>query len=254
MGLRPVALQLYSLREAAGKNFPEVLEKVASFGYKGVEFAGLNGMSPGAVRKILDDLGLVACSTHGPLPQKENLSQIIDEAGTLGYEWQVVAYMPPENYSDKEETLKTIDAFAQGAELLKGSGLRLAAHNHWWEFDKRFDGKTPHEMMMERIPGLFAEVDTYWAQVAGADAVGVVRHLGKRAPLLHIKDGPLLRDQPMTAVGGGKMDWKAIFAAAGESLEWPVVELDSCATDMFDAVRESCRYLIDNGFAAGASK
>lgn len=63
------------------------------------------------------------------------------------------------------------------------------------------------------------------------------------------KDGPINREQPMTAVGDGKMDWQTVIGAVNENvLEWLIVELDQCATDMFEAVRKSVRYLVANGF------
>jgi sugar phosphate isomerase/epimerase len=110
---------------------------------------------------------------------------------------------------------------------------------------------------------VFFEVDTYWVKTAGSellfrsgllfrlDPAEVVRKLGERAPLLHIKDGPCLRDAPMTAVGQGVMDFPAIVAAAEGRTEWMIVELDSCATDMWKAVEESYRYLIEKGLAYG---
>ena len=41
------------------------------------------------------------------------------------------------------------------------------------------------------------------------------------------------------------------LAAADESVEWLIVELDSCDTDMLQAVAESYRYLTTHGFAQG---
>ncbi|MBM3498947.1 MAG: hypothetical protein FJX74_09780, partial [Armatimonadetes bacterium] len=83
--MKPIALQLYTLREWAAQDFPAVLKKVAEIGYKGVEFAGLHGMAPRDVRQLIDDLGLVACSAHGGIPTTENAQQIIDECGELGH-------------------------------------------------------------------------------------------------------------------------------------------------------------------------
>jgi len=69
--------------------------------------------------------------------------------------------------------------------------------------------------------------------------------------LLHLKDGPGNKEEPMTAVGGGIMDWPAVIGAAADTTEWVIVELDSCATDMTEAVAESYRYLTENGLATG---
>ena len=74
--------------------------------------------------------------------------------------------------------------------------------------------------------------------------------LGKRVQVLHIKDGPA--DDPaadMVAVGSGVMDWPAILAAS--DVDWVIVELDRCGTDMLQAVRDSCVWLTGEGHARG---
>ena len=72
--MKPIGLQLYTLRETAKDDFLGVLNKVAEIGYKGVEPAGLHGYEPNEIRKVLDDLGMVCCSTHGPLVTTDNLN------------------------------------------------------------------------------------------------------------------------------------------------------------------------------------
>jgi hypothetical protein len=47
------------------------------------------------------------------------------------------------------------------------------------------------------------------------------------------------------------MNIPAIVRAAGPATEWLVVELDSCATDMTQAVRDSLAYLVGNELGAG---
>ncbi|MEE3182445.1 MAG: sugar phosphate isomerase/epimerase, partial [Pseudomonadota bacterium] len=79
-----------------------------------------------------------------------------------------------------------------------------------------------------------------------------VRRIRKRAPLLHIKDGPLTKGEAHVAVGDGRMDIPAIIDAADEDiLEWIVVELDDCDTDMMTAVEQSYAYLANNELAMG---
>ena len=96
-------------------------------------------------------------------------------------------------------------------------------------------------------------MDTYWAANFGAvDAAAEVAHVRDRAPLLHIKDGPLERNEAHVAVGDGKMDIAATIAAADPNvLEWIVVELDACDTDMMTAVAKSYDFLTRNRLAAG---
>jgi sugar phosphate isomerase/epimerase len=102
-------------------------------------------------------------------------------------------------------------------------------------------------------PGIFAEVDTYWAAVGGADPVAVVAGLGARARMLHIKDGPA--DDPqasMTAVGAGRMDVPAIIGVS--RAEWLVVEIDRTDGDMFEAIERSYAYLTAGGLACGQTE
>ena len=219
-------------------------------GYVGVEFAGLQGRTPKEMRRILDDLGLVTSSIHGAMPNKENLAEILDTARTLGFTRHVSGF-GPDQFKTKEETLKAAAVAQQAADLLSGSGVSFGIHNHWWEFDKTIDGKYPHELFMAAAPGVFAEIDTYWVKVGGADPAAIVKKYGKRAPLLHIKDGPGNNKEPHTAVGGGIMDWKKVIGAAVPETEWLIVELDSCGTDMVQAVADSYKYLIGNKFAKG---
>ena len=74
--------------------------------------------------------------------------------------------------------------------------------------------------------------------------------MGARCPLVHVKDGPGELREPQVAVGDGVMDIPGVLSAA-TAAEWHVVELDACATDVFEAVEKSCRYLVDAGLSTG---
>jgi sugar phosphate isomerase/epimerase len=88
-------------------------------------------------------------------------------------------------------------------------------------------------------PDVTLELDTYWAQVGGADAAEPVCSLGKRAHYLHIKDGPIDRGQDnQSAVGQGTMDVPRILKA-NAAARWHAVEPDGCAGDIWKTVRGS---------------
>lgn len=84
--MKPIGIQLYTVREAAQEDFLGVLKQIADIGYKGVEPAGLHGHDPAEIRKVLDKLGMVCCSSHGPLVTADNLNEQADIARTLGYD------------------------------------------------------------------------------------------------------------------------------------------------------------------------
>ena len=70
----------------------------------------------------------------------------------------------------------------------------------------------------------------------------MLRNLGSRVELLHVKDGPLEKGEPNVAVGSGAMPVADVLAAA-PSNAWRVIEFDECATDLFTAIGESRAYV-----------
>lgn len=246
----PIAIQLYSLRELAEKDYAAVVRKVAAMGYVGVETAGFPGTNAKAAAKLFKELGLQVPSAHTELPIGDKQNEVVETAQTIGTK-RVISGFGPDQYKTVAGIKKACEKFNQAQEVCKKHGMQFGMHNHWWEFDK-VDGKLVFDYLLKELdPGIFFEVDTYWAKVGGADPAEFVGKLGKRAPLLHIKDGPLVKGKPHTAVGDGKMDFPAIVAAAKGVTEWMIVELDECGTDMAEAVEKSCRFLVGKGLAKG---
>ncbi|HUU93271.1 MAG TPA: hypothetical protein VM238_18920, partial [Phycisphaerae bacterium] len=116
--MKPVSLQLYTLREAAAEDFIGVLKKVADVGYKGVEPAGLHGHSPEEIRSILDDLDVVCSSSHGPLPTKENFREVVDTAGALGCE-MVITGAGRDEFAALDQIKTVADRFNEAVELIR---------------------------------------------------------------------------------------------------------------------------------------
>lgn len=240
----PIALQLYSVREAAAKDYAAAVRKVAEIGYQGVELAGFPGTNPEAAGKLFKELGLTVCSAHSGLPLGDKKNEVLDALEATGCKFLVNAAMiRPEDAGSLDKIKAGCEKMNEALAILKPRGIRLGVHNHWWEFGKVGDRFVYHVMKESFDPEITFELDTYWIKAAGVDPAAVVKELGARAPLLHIKDGPAVKGQPMVAVGQGVMDFQAIFAASGANLEWAIVELDECATDMFKAVDASFCYL-----------
>lgn len=249
---KPISVQLYSLREEMkdGRSV-EILRMLADTGYVGVEPAGFHGLTPAEFRNIVEDLGMTISSNHGPMPSKETRQQIIELYGALGTKWAVAGF-GPSDFESKSAIDKTIARANDALEALEGTGLSLCLHNHWWEFEE-LDGRLKYDYLLEAVPGLKLEIDTYWCANFGAnDPAAMVEKYKAITPLLHIKDGPLEQGEPHVAAGSGKMKIPGVIEAADPGvLEWNVVELDACATDMAEAVRQSYRYLVGEGLAEG---
>lgn len=247
----PIALQLYTVREQLAEDFSGVIRRIAAMGYVGVETAGFPGTTPKDAARLFSNLGLVVCSAHVPLPLGEKKNEVLDTLAALGCK-RLVLGGTPRDLKTADQVKRACDSFNEANAVAIQYGLLFGIHNHWWEFQRVEDGHTAFEVMRERLdPAVFFEVDVYWARTGGADPAALVKELGQRAPLLHIKDGPCVVGQPMVAVGSGTLDFRAIIAAGVEVTEWLIVELDDCATDMLEAVEKSYTYLVGRGLARG---
>ncbi len=249
--MKPIALQMYSLRERAKDDLAGVLKEVAAMGYVGVEMAGLYDHSASDVRKMLDDLQLVCCSSHGAMPSPETISKRADEAATLGTD-MILSSMSPKDFETVEARAKSVDLLAVAAKVAADAGMKFGYHNHAWEMDV-VDGATGFDVIMREVPEMFSELDVYWASNYGTiDVPELLERYAPRVPLLHIKDGSWIRDAGFLAVGDGKMDIPAVVAAADANvLRWLIVEIDRIDGDMTEAVEKSVRYLIDNRIGRG---
>ncbi len=239
----PVALQLYTVRDALAQDFDGVIRQIADMGYDGVETAGFPGTTPQAAARLFQELGLTVSSAHAPLPLGDRQGEVLETMAALGCQRLVCAYLSPDEYRSLDQIKRNCDMLNEANAVAVANGLSFGLHNHWWEFEP-VEGQYPYHLWLEHLdPAVFFEIDTYWVKTAGLDPAAVVAEFGDRAPLLHIKDGPATKEEPMTAVGEGVMDFSAILRAAGDNPEWLVVELDRCATNMLEAVAKSYRTL-----------
>ena len=247
----PLSVQLYSLREASEADFDGVLTRLAEVGYAGVEPFSLFGMSPAAFRRRVEELGMRVSSSHYPWANRSEIAEVCDVVGELGLS-RAAGGFAPDDFRDLDAVKRTADTVNTLIDGLRPAGVALFLHNHWWEFAE-IEGITAYHRLQELCPEVQFEVDTYWAANFGAcDPAAEVARVRARAPLLHIKDGPLEKGEAHVAVGDGRMDIPGTIAAADpEVLEWVIVELDSCDTDMMTAVERSHAYLTGNGLALG---
>ena len=244
---KPISLQLYSLRDQAKQDFPKVLKLVADIGYAGVEFAGLHGMKAADVKKVLDDLGLKPSGAHMPVFNPEKAQDVVADAKALGLGY-VGGGFGPQDFETEDKIKAAAERVNAGCDNMAAAGLKVYYHNHWWEWEK----PEKADLFFKLCPRVTIQLDIYWAQVAGQDPAKIVRKYADRLLLLHVKDGPCEKGKAHTAVGKGKVNTRAVIRAAEKTkYEWAIVELDSCDTDMVQAVRDSYSFLVGNKLASG---
>ena len=243
----PPAVQLYTVRDQLTGDRKGVLARIAAFGYGAVEpFSILD--DPAGLAADLAAAGLAVCSVHA-VPAADQASAVIQAARTLGAGTVIVPYLPPDRFADAASVRAVATELNGMAARLASAGLRLGYHNHDHELSSLIRGRPALEVLADELDdAVILEVDTYWAAVGGQDVPALLGRLGDRVRYLHVKDGPVTRDDPMTAVGAGRMPVAAILAA-GQAAEWHVVELDRCATDMMTAVGDSLAWLAGHDLA-----
>jgi sugar phosphate isomerase/epimerase len=242
----PLALQLYTVRDQLASGRMPVLKSVRGYGYGAVEPYDVL-TDPEALRADLDEAGLAVCAVHAKALGAD-ADAFLDGATTVGADTVIVPWAPPERFADADAIGALARELNEGAARAAGRGLRFGYHNHAFELAV-VDGRTGLEALADALdPAVLLEVDTYWAAVGGQDVPALLGRLGDRVRYLHVKDGPVTKDDPMTAVGGGRMPVADILAAS-PSAEWHVVELDRCATDVLTAVRDSLTWLTGRGLA-----
>lgn len=249
-----VSVQLYSVRTALESAPAETIQRLAGIGLTQVE-AGLkylNGV-PGLFEAIAE--AKLATPTLTASLFHADRASAWSKAHELGAGTVVETFVPVEHWT----SLADIDAIASelnaaAAEAAR-EGLRVGYHNHWWELETTFDGQRAFDLLIERLdPAVILEVDAYWVAVGGEDPVAFVARHADRVRYLHLKDGPIDRDNShQQPAGMGSLPIREIVAAAPR-LESGVIEFDEYDGDVFGAIAESFAFLqtVLGGSEAGA--
>ena len=230
--LDQVGLQLYTLRNPIKENLGKTIREVSQIGYKQVEPYGFP--SPQAIDLIKQsrDRGMQVNSSHFDwnsllAPEKKGVQpfeKILETARNLELTDLVVPYLHEVDRADLSAYKKTAELLNKGAALAKQAGIRLAYHNHAFEFKPMNKGKTGYDVFIESFsPDMSFEVDVFWVKVGGVDPVSMIRKLGQRISQLHLKDlkkgtpcpnyGKLAKDA-FDEIGDGMIPMKPIMRAA----------------------------------------
>jgi sugar phosphate isomerase/epimerase len=240
-----IALQLYTVRDLAGNDFPGTLEKVAKIGYKAVEFAGFWGQSAKEVRKLLDDLDLKCISSHADFEQLQNrLAETLDFHQQIGCPFIVCSTIPVAWRQNGAEGFKRFGTrLSEIGAQIKKSGMQLCYHNHDFEFKIEEEKFLIDHFLDSADPDLVkAEVDVYWIQYGGADPIDFLRDHSGRCPLLHIKDMTAGEKRAFAPVGTGILNMPGIMRAAPKAgAVWYIVEQDQADGDMLQAITVSLK-------------
>lgn len=216
-----VGLQLYTVRDVLKTDFEGTIQKVAAIGYREVELTDFFGRTAAAVRKILDQAGLVAPSMHFDYAKTgTEWDRMVADAHTIGMQYITFAWIDEQYRKDIDGWKRVAENLTSLGQKAQAAGLQLCYHNHSYEF-KPLGGQIPYDVLLATSdPKLvFGEMDLYWITDGGRDPLQYFAKYPGRFPQVHVKDmgpgpGP---DHTMVDVGKGVIDWKRIFAHSGEA-------------------------------------
>ncbi len=255
---RNIGLQLYTLRNQIGKDVKGIIEKIAAAGYKEVETYGYSqaggywGMDPVSFKSLLKENGLTSPSGHFGIDDfittgnKELLKPLIAGAAAVDNHYFTVAYLGEPIRKKLDDYKKITARLNEAAELVSQSGLKLAYHNHDFEF-KKFEGDaTGYEIMLNGTDKdqIRFEMDLYWVVRSGNDPVALFNKYPGRFVMWHVKDMDKANHAINTEVGSGTIDFKNIYKHAKQAgLEHLIVEQENFSKDPFVSIKQSFDYV-----------
>lgn len=277
---KPISVQLYSVQEQLSRDFEGTFERIAELGYEAVELTMPVGTPPEAneamdrelralygntpippaptaeqlsaanLKRVLDNTGLKVSAAHVYLPDGDTAEEIFDAQELLG-NTMLVGGLGFDSPSDLDSVERMAERFNVAAERARRRGMRVGYHNHHDEVAPLAGGRSGLELFYDRLdPEVFAEIDIYWAHVGGRNPAELIRSLGNRAELLHVKDaavgfgdrqaGPTTPSSPL---GQGALDVGGALDAA-TSASWWTVEVELLPGEKaFTVLAENLAYL-----------
>jgi len=239
-------LQLYTVRKSLQLDFEATLRRVAELGIKEVEFAGYFDQQPARINKLLKRLGIRAPSAHISTETLRNgLPSAIESAKIIGHKYLVLGYLPEEERKSLQDYGRLVDLLNRAGEECNRAGLRLAYHNHDFEF-AAIGGTVPYDLILAGTDPrtVQMEMDLYWVTKAGLNPVSLFEKHPGRFPLVHVKDMDSTPRKFFTEVGRGVIDFVKIFSKAKEAgIKHYFIEQDETPGDPLESVGISLNYL-----------
>lgn len=252
-----VGLQLYTLRDYIGKDVPGVLARVARAGYGEVETYGYNpqthfwGLAPKAFKAVLMANGLTTSSGHYEMNgfvrdgNAEALKSYMEAAAICGQTHVVVPHLDEQLRKTADDFKAIANRLNEAGELCKAAGLKLAYHNHDFEF-KPVGGTSLYDVLLrETTPTLVDfELDLYWVVRAGKDPLKLIEAHPGRFTMWHVKDMDKVQPEHNTEIGAGSIDFKTIFQRAKTAgLTHVFMEQEYFAIDAYQSITQSAAYI-----------
>ena len=248
-----IGLQLWSVKDTIRKDVPSVLAAVGEMGYGFVETAGygdgkIYGMDPVEFKNLCENNGLdfLGAHTGQAIDSKEKWDELmawwdvcIAAHKAAGVKWIVQPFMGGTGYESLEGLKLYCEYFNAVGEKCNEAGIRFGYHNHDGEFTTEFEGKPVYDWMLELTDPakVMFQLDLYWIDHGGKNALDYFEKYPGRFELWHIKDEAELGEN-------GTMDFAAAFVQREKAgAEYGIVEVERYNFEPLVSVQKSLDYL-----------
>ena len=236
----PIGFQSYVFREEISQKPQETMGRLASYGYRTVEWCSPKGYqgpftplvkySGRELKKITNDSGLETPSCHftwNEIMDDNSLAERIDFANQLGLKHMVCSGGLMAKTTD--EVKKRCQQMNHFGEMVKKGGMVAGYHNHNGEFDEKLDARPQYDLMLEHLdPSLVKMQFQVAAITSGYKAQDYFRRFPGRFISAHLQDYAPDDHKKEVVMGAGIVDWKDFFAAAKVGgLKYIFVEMES---------------------------
>ena len=254
-----IGLQFYTIRDAMGKDVPGSLKRVSDIGYKYLELASYSdrkfyGYQPEEFKKIVNDLGMEAISSHAGVNPKgitsDDAKKMAEDHANLGVKYCMQPFVADGDRKTIAGYQKMVAEWNKVGKIMKETGIQFGYHNHNFEFDT-VEGKVPYyDIFLAELDKdlITMELDLFWTIKAGQNPVKIFKKYPGRFQLFHMKDmytkeAPFFKtaSSDFAPVGAGLINFKKILAAKKiAGMKYMIVEQDSTKDGKpFDAIQTS---------------
>jgi sugar phosphate isomerase/epimerase len=237
--LTRVGVQLYSVRDAMGKDPMGTLKLLSEGQIKHVEHANyinrkFYGYTAKEFKKILTDLSMQMPSGHTVMTAQDwdnakndftdKWKYTVEDAAEVGQRYVISPWLDESLRTDMDGLKKFMDQFNKCGELCKAHGMKFGYHNHDFEFSTKVgDGNLFDYILMNTDPNLVVQqldIGNMYG-VPGGVALDILDKYPGRFELMHVKDeikspdkGEMGHGYESTVLGQGIMPVKEIVKTA----------------------------------------
>ncbi|MFD7024614.1 sugar phosphate isomerase/epimerase family protein [Promicromonospora sukumoe] len=246
--LSAIGLVGYTVRATMPADAEGTLGALAECGFQNIEPSGsagnFYGYTAAELAPLTDAAGIEVPSLGVSLSNLQNdVDLVAAEAHAIGAKYVRISGSGSWTLADYSRTAAILN---EAGEALSAEGIRVAYHNHGYEFETEEDGVTGYDVLVRETNPAFVtmELDVYWAASTQTAATDLFARYPGRFELLHLKD--IAEDGSFADVGAGTIDFAEIFAAAPlAGVRYGFTENDQPSPDGVTSACTSLGYLAE---------